>query len=112
VALANDAKRLRTRRARGRRRDSLSDRVLPLYACTPSLPGRSRISILAVIAMLTAMLAVLQNSIAFALLAVSGGSPGSVLASTGQGSHVVLFSYYAVLNFGILAVAWFKAWRH
>ncbi len=31
--------------------------------------------------------------------------------STGEGSHVVLFSYYAILNFGIVAVAWFKAWR-
>jgi len=28
-----------------------------------------------------------------------------------QRRHVVLFSYYAVLNAGILAVAWFKAWR-
>jgi uncharacterized membrane protein len=34
-----------------------------------------------------------------------------VLASTGHGSHVVLFSYYAVLNAGILGIAWFKAWR-
>jgi uncharacterized membrane protein len=34
-----------------------------------------------------------------------------VLASTGEGSHVVLFSYYAVLNSGIVAIAWFKAWR-
>src|SRR6202035_3678108 len=48
---------------------------------------------------------------AFALLAVSGGFLAPVLASTGQGSHVVLLSYYAVLNAGILAVAWFKAWR-
>src|SRR6185295_15871491 len=34
-----------------------------------------------------------------------------VLASTGQGSHVMLFSYYAVLNAGIVAIAWVKAWR-
>jgi hypothetical protein len=27
------------------------------------------------------------------------------------GSHVALFSYYAVLNGGILAIAWFKSWR-
>jgi uncharacterized membrane protein len=82
--------------------------ALRLYAV---LPAALAFPILAVIAILTAMLAVLQNSIAFALLAVSGGFLAPVLASTGQGSHVVLFSYYAVLNFGILAVAWFKAWR-
>jgi len=82
--------------------------ALRLYAV---LPAAMAFPILAVIAVLTALLAVLQNSIAFALLAVSGGFLAPVLASTGQGSHVVLFSYYAVLNFGILAVAWFKAWR-
>jgi uncharacterized membrane protein len=82
--------------------------ALRLYAV---LPAAIAFPILAVIAILTATLAVLQNSIAFALLAVSGGFLAPVLASTGQGSHIVLFSYYAVLNFGILAVAWFKAWR-
>jgi uncharacterized membrane protein len=82
--------------------------ALRLYAV---LPAAIAFPMLAVIAVLTAMLAVLQNSIAFALLAVSGGFLAPVLASTGQGSHVVLFSYYAILNFAILAVAWFKAWR-
>jgi uncharacterized membrane protein len=82
--------------------------ALHLYAV---LPASIAFPLLAVIATLTAVLAVLQNSIAFAVLAVSGGFLAPVLASTGQGSHVVLFSYYAVLNFGILAVAWYKAWR-
>ena len=45
------------------------------------------------------------------MLGVSGGFLAPILASTGGGSHVMLFSYYAVLNVGILAVAWFKAWR-
>ena len=27
------------------------------------------------------------------------------------GNHVALFSYYALLNAGIFAIAWFKAWR-
>src|SRR5690606_40786814 len=31
--------------------------------------------------------------------------------STGSGSHVALFSYYAVLNAAILGIAWVKAWR-
>jgi uncharacterized membrane protein len=82
--------------------------ALRLYAI---LPAAVAFPMLAVIAVVSALLAVLQNSIAFALLAVSGGFLAPVLASTGNGSHVVLFSYYAILNAGILAVAWFKAWR-
>ena len=34
-----------------------------------------------------------------------------VLASTGSGNHVALFSYYALLDVAILGIAWFKAWR-
>jgi len=67
--------------------------------------------LLVVLAALSATLAILQNSQAFALLAVSGGFLAPILASTGQGSHVVLFSYYAVLNAAILGTAWFKSWR-
>jgi len=67
--------------------------------------------LLALIAAGSALLAVVQSSLWFALLGVSGGFLAPVLASTGAGSHVVLFGYYAVLNAGILAVAWFKAWR-
>ncbi|HEY6923969.1 MAG TPA: DUF2339 domain-containing protein, partial [Steroidobacteraceae bacterium] len=69
------------------------------------------LALLVFLAALSAVLAVLQNSQAFALLAVTGGFLAPILASTGQGSHVVLFSYYAVLNASILAIAWYKAWR-
>jgi uncharacterized membrane protein len=67
--------------------------------------------VLVLLSAFSAALAVLQSSMAFALLAVSCGFLAPILASTGQGSHVVLFSYYLVLNLGILAIAWFKAWR-
>jgi uncharacterized membrane protein len=76
------------------------------------LPAGAAFVLLVVLAAFTAALAILQNSQSFALLAVTGGFLAPVLASTGQGDHVVLFSYYAVLNAGILAIAWFKAWRH
>jgi uncharacterized membrane protein len=82
--------------------------ALRLYSI---LPAALAFPALVVIAILSAALAVLQNSMAFALLALSGGFMAPVLASTGEGSHVVLFSYYAVLNSGIVAIAWFKAWR-
>jgi uncharacterized membrane protein len=75
------------------------------------LPTAMAFPLLALIALFSAILAIAQNSLSFALLGVTGGFLAPVLASTGEGSHVVLFGYYAVLNAGILAVAWFKAWR-
>ena len=73
-------------------------------------PGAA-FALLIVIAVLSAALAILQDSQAFALLGATGGFLAPVLASTGEGSHVVLFSYYAVLSFGLVLIAWFKAWR-
>lgn len=60
---------------------------------------------------LSALLALRQDSRALMAIGVGGGFLAPVLASTGSGSHVALFSYYAVLDLGIFAVAWFRAWR-
>lgn len=81
---------------------------LRLYALLTPAPA---FAVLVIIAVLSAVLAVLQDSQAFAFLAVTGGFLAPILASTGHGSHVVLFSYYAVVNASILAIAWYKAWR-
>jgi uncharacterized membrane protein len=75
------------------------------------LPAGPAFALLLAVAALSAMLAVLQNSLALAVLGASGGFLAPILASTGEGSHVALFGYYAVLNAGILAIAWFRAWR-
>jgi uncharacterized membrane protein len=82
--------------------------ALRLYSI---LPAAVAFPLLAAIAALSAVLAVLQDSMWFALLSVTGGFLAPILASSGEGSQVVLFSYYAVLNAGIVAMAWFKAWR-
>lgn len=79
-----------------------------LYALLPALPA---FALLFGVAALAAMLAVLQDALVLAVLGAAGGFLAPILASTGVGSHVMLFSYYAVLNAGILAIAWFKAWR-
>jgi uncharacterized membrane protein len=54
---------------------------------------------------------VIQNAPTLALFGVAGGFLAPLLASTGEGSHVVLFSYYLVINLAILGIAWFRAWR-
>ncbi len=57
------------------------------------------------------LLAVIQDSRSLACLAMIGGFLAPILTSSGGGSHVALFSYYAVLNASIFGIAWFKAWR-
>jgi uncharacterized membrane protein len=75
------------------------------------LPPSVAFAILVFLAAFSAVLAVLQDSQAFALLAVTGGFLAPILASNGQGSHVTLFSYYAIVNASIVAIAWYKSWR-
>ena len=75
------------------------------------LPPGAAFVLLLLIAVLSAALAVLQNSQSLAILGASGGFLAPILTSTGGGSHVMLFSYYAVLNAGILTVAWYRSWR-
>lgn len=57
------------------------------------------------------ILAVLQDAKHLAIFGIVGGFLAPVLMSTGSGSHVALFSYYALLNFSIVGIAWYKAWR-
>ncbi len=82
--------------------------ALRLYAL---VPAGAAFFLLAGIVVFSGLLAVLQNSLALAMMAAAGGFLAPILTSTGQGSHVMLFSYYAVLNAGLLGIAWFKSWR-
>ncbi len=82
--------------------------ALRLYQLLPA--GGAFFLLLGIVAF-SAVLAIKQDSRALAILGISGGFLAPILTSTGQGSHVMLFSYYAVLNLGILAIAWYKAWR-
>ncbi|KAF1713088.1 DUF2339 domain-containing protein [Pseudoxanthomonas sacheonensis] len=57
------------------------------------------------------VLAVAQNSKTLAVLGILAGFMAPIWLSTGSGNHVALFSYYAVLNAAILAIAWWRPWR-
>lgn len=59
----------------------------------------------------TCLLAVLQNALWLAIFGIIGGFAAPILTSTGNGSHIGLFSYYALLNTGIFAIARFRSWR-
>ncbi len=75
------------------------------------IPAPVAFLVLAAIAVFSAVLAVKQDSLALAVIGAGGGFLAPILASTGGGSHVMLFSYYVLLNLGVAAVAFYKAWR-
>lgn len=58
-----------------------------------------------------AVMAVLQESRTLAVLGVLAGFMAPVWLSDGSGNHVALFSYYALLNAGVFAIAWVRPWR-
>jgi uncharacterized membrane protein len=74
------------------------------------LPAAYALIILTAVGIFSAILAIVQNARSLAILGICGGFLAPLLTSTGAGNHVVLFSYYALLNAGIFGMAWFKAW--
>ena len=77
----------------------------------PLIDPSAAFGLLVAVTVFSAILAITQDSLGLASVAALGGFAAPILASTGSGSHVALFSYFALLNAGILAIAWFKAWR-
>jgi uncharacterized membrane protein len=75
------------------------------------IPSSLAFGLLFVLTAFTCILAVLQNAFWLAAFGITGGFLAPILTSTGQGSHVALFSYYALLNAGVLAIALKRTWR-
>lgn len=82
--------------------------TLRLYALIP--PGVA-LAMMTAVSLAAAVLAVAQRAPALAVIGFAGGFAAPLLASSGSGDHIALFSYYAVLNLGVFAVAWFRAWK-
>lgn len=77
----------------------------------PLLDPSAALGLLVAVTIFSAILAITQDALGLAAAAALGGFAAPILTSTGAGNHVALFSYFALLNAGILAIAWFKAWR-
>ena len=58
-----------------------------------------------------AVLAARQSAQILALLGLSGAFVAPMLAATGRGDYMVLFSYYLLLDAFIVALSWRRAWR-
>jgi uncharacterized membrane protein len=82
--------------------------ALRLYAMLPPLAA---FGLLIWVCAISSWLAIRQDAISLAVLSIAGGFLAPILTSSQTGDHVMLFSYYALLNAAILGIAWFKAWR-
>ena len=77
----------------------------------PLLDPAAALGLLVAVTVFSAILAITQDALGLAAAAALGGFAAPILTSTGAGNPVALFSYFALLNAGIFAIAWFKAWR-
>ena len=77
----------------------------------PLLPSGTAFVLMVGLVCAMAALAVRQDAKIMAQVALIGGLAAPILVSDGSGSHVVLFTYLALLNTGVAAIARFKTWR-
>ncbi|MEA2028948.1 MAG: DUF2339 domain-containing protein [Campylobacterota bacterium] len=63
------------------------------------------------VVLLASWLSIIQKSLPLILFSITGGFLVPILTSDGSGSHIVLFSYYALLNLAIVIIAYFHSWR-
>ncbi|WP_257389218.1 DUF2339 domain-containing protein, partial [Tahibacter caeni] len=85
--------------------------VFGSYKLFHLLPPGLAFLLLVLIVGAAGVMAVAQDALALALLAIVGGFLAPVLTATDSGNHVALFTYYAVLNGAIFGIAWVKPWR-
>ena len=74
------------------------------------LPAVVAFTIFVTLAILYALMAIWNDAPILAFLATVGAFLAPFLASNGDGSHIILFSYYAIVNVGVLAIAFYKQW--
>jgi uncharacterized membrane protein len=75
------------------------------------LPAGFAFALLVALTVFICLLAVLQDAFWLAVFGITGGFACPLLVSSGQGNHIALFSYYALLNAGVFALAIRRNWR-
>lgn len=85
--------------------------IFASYSLFHVLPSLLSFALLTITVAGAVLLAVLQNSLALAIFATTGGFLAPILTSSGSNNYVGLFSFYVLLNAGIVSIAWFKSWR-
>jgi uncharacterized membrane protein len=80
-------------------------RLLGLWEPVPAFIG------MALVTATAALLAARYNALPIAVLGLIGGFVTPIVLSTGRDNEVGLFSYIALLDLGVLALAYSKQWR-
>ncbi|HEB58777.1 MAG TPA: DUF2339 domain-containing protein [Gammaproteobacteria bacterium] len=75
------------------------------------VPLEMAFPLMVALVVLSTALALLQDARSLALFGAAGGFLAPILLSSGDNNYIVLFSYYTLLNVGILSVAWYRSWR-
>jgi len=75
------------------------------------IPAGFAFGLLVVLTVFTCLLAVLQEAPWLAAFGITGGFACPILLSSGEGSHIALFSYYALLNTGVFVLAFKRSWH-
>ena len=78
-----------------------------VYDVLPAVPAASAV---VVVTLGAGVLSVVQDSRPLAVLGIIGGFLAPVLTYSRPEDHVLVFSFFLVLNAAILGVAWFKIW--
>ncbi len=77
----------------------------------PVLSLSSAFAMMFLVVIAATVLAIKQNAQVLSLIATAGGFLVPILTSDGGNNFVGLFSFYLLLNLGVLLLAWFKSWR-
>ncbi len=75
------------------------------------LPAELTFILLAILAVISAGLALLQNALPLALVAFGGAFLAPLLTSTGSNNVIGLFSYYLMLNVALAWLAHYRTWK-
>src|SRR5260370_5049865 len=75
------------------------------------IPVEAVFATMIVVTAATVVMAFAQDAQILALYALIGGFLSPVLVSTGKNEEIVLFTYVAILDMGVLALAVLKPWR-
>ena len=67
--------------------------------------------IMVVITIFSVLVSISYNRKELAVLSLIGGFAVPFMVSTGEGNYKVLFTYIAILNIGMLIIAYFKKWN-
>lgn len=85
--------------------------IFAAFRLYPVLPSSIAFAGFFCVAVACVVLALMQKALPIAFAGTAAGFMAPILASTGSGNHVALFSYYAILNASIFVIGWKYAWR-